>query len=218
MARPNTNYESKRLELIQIAFKIFMEKGYENTTITDILRASGISKGAMYHYFDKKEDILDAVLNYIIDVDEKRYKDIVNDRKIGAIDKVIKIIKSSESEKPQEVIKAREKLSDRQISIFDYRSKELSNRRSLEMISKIIKEGAMSGEFDTIYPEEASELIISFTQSMYECISMSPSLHKINKEVDFFIFILSKSLGIKETALEEMRALLKDQLKSQFLV
>lgn len=100
MARPNTNYESKRLELIQIAFKIFMEKGYENTTITDILRASGISKGAMYHYFDKKEDILDAVLNYIIDVDEKRYEYIVTDSSLGAIEKIIKIIKASESDKP----------------------------------------------------------------------------------------------------------------------
>lgn len=218
MSRPNINFEHKRLELIQIAFKLFMEKGYENTTVNDILKASGISKGAMYHYFDKKEDILDAVLNYVIDIDEKRYEFILDNSDMSAIKKIAEILKASDNEIPQEVIQARSQMSIRAVSIFDYRSRDLSNKRSVEMFLKIIKEGIESGEFDTIYPEETAEMVVSFMQSIYERITEEPSLKKVNNEVDYFIFILSKSLKIEESEIEEIRNLLKKQLVDVFKI
>ncbi len=216
MSRPNTNFENKKLELIKIAFDLFLKKGYEETTISDILKASGISKGGMYHYFDKKEDILDAVLNYIIDIDEKRYDHIINDSKLGAIEKIISVIKIVETEKPIEAIQADEQFSKRPISIFDYRSKKLSARRSLKMLSKIIKEGVESKEFNTIYPNEIAESMVCFTQNIYENINEKPSLEKLNKEVDFFIYIFSTSLGIEQIKVEEIGDLIKEQLKNNF--
>lgn len=41
-----------------------MENGYEETTVSMILKRAGISKGGMYHYFESKNDILEEVLNY----------------------------------------------------------------------------------------------------------------------------------------------------------
>ena len=38
-------------KIIDAAMKLFLEKGYENTTMQDIVEASGMSKGAIYHYF-----------------------------------------------------------------------------------------------------------------------------------------------------------------------
>ncbi len=55
MARPNTHFNNKRDELILIAFQLFTKKGYEETSISDIMKKAEISKGALYHYFTSKE-------------------------------------------------------------------------------------------------------------------------------------------------------------------
>jgi len=51
----------RRGELIDCAQRLFLERGYERTTINDVILATGLSKGAFYHYFRSKEDLLEAI-------------------------------------------------------------------------------------------------------------------------------------------------------------
>ena len=51
-------------KIIDAAMKLFLEKGYENTTMQDIVQASGMSKGAIYHYFKSKQEIVAYLSNY----------------------------------------------------------------------------------------------------------------------------------------------------------
>lgn len=46
----------------QAALELFAEKGYQNTSISDIAKGAGISKGLMYNYFESKEELLRAIL------------------------------------------------------------------------------------------------------------------------------------------------------------
>lgn len=48
--------------------KLFIEKGYEKTTIQDIVDELGMSKGAIYHHFKSKEDIIEAIWTDGVDV------------------------------------------------------------------------------------------------------------------------------------------------------
>jgi len=49
----------KRIDdIINAAIDIFLEKGYENTTVEEIAKKAGVSKGGLYHYFKSKEMIL----------------------------------------------------------------------------------------------------------------------------------------------------------------
>ena len=48
--------------LIDIAFRLFLSKGYENCSMMDLARAAGLSKGAFHHYFPRKSDLLAACL------------------------------------------------------------------------------------------------------------------------------------------------------------
>jgi AcrR family transcriptional regulator len=50
----------RRAEIIDCATALFYEKGYEATTIADILERTKLSKGAFYHHFESKEELLDA--------------------------------------------------------------------------------------------------------------------------------------------------------------
>jgi AcrR family transcriptional regulator len=51
----------RRAELIGCAQRLFLLKGYEKTTINDVIAATGLSKGAFYHHFRSKEDLLEAI-------------------------------------------------------------------------------------------------------------------------------------------------------------
>jgi AcrR family transcriptional regulator len=51
----------RRAELVDCAQRLFLEKGYERTTINDVIAATALSKGAFYHHFRAKEDLLEAI-------------------------------------------------------------------------------------------------------------------------------------------------------------
>jgi AcrR family transcriptional regulator len=51
----------RRAELVDCAQALFLTKGYERTTINDVIAATGLSKGAFYHHFRAKEDLLEAI-------------------------------------------------------------------------------------------------------------------------------------------------------------
>ena len=51
----------RRGELIDCAQRLFLSQGYERTTINEVISATGLSKGAFYHHFRSKEDLLEAI-------------------------------------------------------------------------------------------------------------------------------------------------------------
>ncbi len=51
----------RRAELIDVAQGLFLTRGYERTTINDVINATGVSKGAFYHHFRSKEELLEAI-------------------------------------------------------------------------------------------------------------------------------------------------------------
>ena len=53
--------EEKRQELLNVAEKLFCAKGYEGTSVQDILNVAEMSKGGFYHHFASKEDVLKAL-------------------------------------------------------------------------------------------------------------------------------------------------------------
>ena len=60
MAR-NKYPEETVKKILDVSHRLFREKGYDHTTIQDITDALGMSKGAVYHHFKSKEDILDKL-------------------------------------------------------------------------------------------------------------------------------------------------------------
>ena len=57
MAR-NRHPEQTMERILEEASRLFLQKGFEKTSMQDIMDATGLSKGAIYHHFASKEDIL----------------------------------------------------------------------------------------------------------------------------------------------------------------
>ena len=54
---------ARRAQIIEAAIDCFLEKGYTNTSMSDIIKASGLSSGSIYSHFSGKEDILITAIN-----------------------------------------------------------------------------------------------------------------------------------------------------------
>jgi len=68
MARTQSeNYPEIRKEFLRRSAALFARKGYPNSTISDLAKASGMSRGLLYHYFDSKEAVLNEMLNDHLD-------------------------------------------------------------------------------------------------------------------------------------------------------
>ena len=58
--------ERRKQELLQIAYRMFISRGYENTSVDDIIGEAGIAKGTYYYYFETKEQTLEEVIGMMI--------------------------------------------------------------------------------------------------------------------------------------------------------
>jgi TetR/AcrR family transcriptional repressor of nem operon len=64
--------KSTREAVIEAATRLIHLKGYQNTTLDDVLSASGVGKGNFYHYFRSKEDLGFAILDRFVDAFKER--------------------------------------------------------------------------------------------------------------------------------------------------
>ena len=53
-------------KLIQIAKELFAEKGYANTALEEVVHEAGVTRGALYHHFNSKKDLFEAVLEEVL--------------------------------------------------------------------------------------------------------------------------------------------------------
>jgi AcrR family transcriptional regulator len=100
MPRTKEQYEkirSEKREIIkQTALKLFAEKGYASTSISDIAQTAGISKGLMYNYFKSKEEVLKTIWDEFIDefvamIDPNHDGEITPEEMENFIDKIFEI-------------------------------------------------------------------------------------------------------------------------------
>lgn len=201
MTNKSSPFNSKREEIIQTALQLFMQKGYENTTINNIIGAANISKGGMYHYFKSKEEVLDVVIHHLIDIDMERFDPILSNPKMNAIDKLNTISILSE-DKPEKLTEITDCFSRNPNSLFDYRAEELSKERTIPIIEKVILQGIQEGIFETAYPEEIAKIYLTLVSSIFDYLPKAISMEDIKKRVDACLHVISLALNIHVTMLE----------------
>ena len=213
----SSNLNSKRMEIIQKSLQLFMEKGYEQTTITNIIQAANVSKGGLYHHFTSKEEILDVVIHHLIDEDMKRFTSIQLSKNMNAIEKFNSLFILSES-KPQHLVEIIENSTRYPNSLFHFRAKELSKERSIPSIVNVIEQGIEEKVFYTMYPVEVGEICYILSRSLFENITEDTTVAGIERKVNAFLDVISHSLNINVTQLEptkeSMMRLIHEQVGS----
>jgi AcrR family transcriptional regulator len=78
----------RREAFISTAARLFQTKGYEETSVQDILDALGTSRGAFYHYFDSKGALLDGVVELMVEESMASVTPRLADPDLAAVEKV----------------------------------------------------------------------------------------------------------------------------------
>ncbi len=160
MAR-NKHPEETVNQILNVAYRLFMEKGYEHTAIQDILNnLGGLSKGAIYHHFKSKEEILETVTNRMTEESNKILAKI-RDRKDLTGKEKLKMIFTESLNRPvqEEIFAAAPNISKSPTLLFSM-FRDTVDGVSPNYILPIIREGVADGTIRTDCPEELAELII----------------------------------------------------------
>jgi len=68
---------ARRSEIVGIAAELFASKGYANTTVREIADAAGILSGSLYHHFDSKESMIEALLRDFLERIDAQYRRVI---------------------------------------------------------------------------------------------------------------------------------------------
>jgi AcrR family transcriptional regulator len=69
---------ARRAEIVAIAGELFADRGYANTTVREIADAAGILSGSLYHHFDSKESMIEALLRDFLDRVGREYATVTS--------------------------------------------------------------------------------------------------------------------------------------------
>jgi len=144
-------------KIINTAQDLFLSKGYDETSIQEIVKETGISKGTIFHHFATKEDILAAVLEaYNQNIAEHIKEWLENASPLNAKDKLTHIYNTFYIYAEYTPITniAMQSKSHR-IVIEDLR---MWTNKITPLISDVIREGIVDGSINTLYPDQVAEL------------------------------------------------------------
>ena len=157
----NKNTEETVNLILDVAFGLFMERGYERTSIQDITdNLEGISKGTIYHYFESKEDILVAVTDRITVEQNQMFAEIRNCTDLTGREKLKAIFKESLFRPVQEDIYTVAPDLGNSPKLMFRIFRETIDEAAPNYILPIIEQGISDGSVQTDYPAELAELII----------------------------------------------------------
>ena len=191
--------ELRKKELTQIAYELFLTKGYENTSVDEIISKAGIAKGTYYYYFESKEQTLEEVINMIIDKCVLKAKQVL-DTDLPIEQKFLNVILSlrvsPEEIEFQNVIHIPENI------ILHKKINDRIIKEAVPLLAKIVEEGIELGLFNCDNIEERIKMILIMSNQLFD-----------DKEVDkkcisVFIDTVEKMLGAKSGTLSFIEELI----------
>jgi AcrR family transcriptional regulator len=158
LARPvKKQPEQWKREIIEAAKELFLTKGYEDTSITDIMAAAGGAKGMFYRFFQSKEEVMYALGEQMFSLNNP-FEAVKNRSDLNGLQKIRAMLALDRADEE------REELSTQAISILKdphiLAAAVESNRRILTPLwFELIEEGRRDGSIRTEYARELSELL-----------------------------------------------------------
>ncbi|UCD38250.1 MAG: TetR/AcrR family transcriptional regulator [Fidelibacterota bacterium] len=222
MPRTSKEYNARRQEFLDTAQQLFFQHGYEQTSVNMILDQVGVAKGTFYHYFDSKEDLLNALTDRMVQQALNQLRPIVQDEQLSALDKLNKYFAGSRDFKTEnkELIKAwmRVMYKDENI-ILRHKVRAHNIEIIVPELSKIITQGMEEGIFKVSHPVQTAEMILMLGNDigdvsadlLLELDEKPENYALIEQRIDQFEQVIARILGTPEGSInfQERKELLQ---------
>lgn len=188
----------RKKEILDAAATLFAEKGYDNTSTTDLLEAVGIAKGTLYHHFKSKEAIMDALIERQTDYVLAEARRIAADKSIPVEERMIRTILAlyvdTEETEGNELI---EHLHKPQNALMHQKTKRIIFQSVPPILADILEDGIDQGLYDTPYPLECMEMAMSYLDNILDEDMLELTDTQRLEKIRAFIFSLERLLGVK---------------------
>ncbi|MGR3763131.1 TetR/AcrR family transcriptional regulator [Rossellomorea sp. NS-SX7] len=196
--------EQRRNQLLQAAEEVFIEHGYEHTTMKHVMDKAGVSRGGLYQYFDNKEDLFEAVIG-------EQQKEIIDESLQSMIEEqgscwdALLMTFLGEEKKANDDM---DPLAPSKLEYFitgrnEKRRREHARERyhhAYQITANIIEKGIEAGEFVPRFdPQVIARYIISYVDGLAvdHAILDSESI-KLKEQTELLIEYLRWGLNVKD--------------------
>lgn len=152
--------EERKQEFVDTAERLFLEKGYEQTTVADIVREIEVAQGTFYYYFSSKEEILEAIIEKDITALEENVRQIMSREDANAAIKLNAIVNSiiGISASRKEIM---DYLHEESNAVMHEKMERHTIERLVPLMARVVAQGTESGIFDVQYPTESVEFLLA---------------------------------------------------------
>jgi len=166
MTRVVKKADVRRDEILDVAGRLFVAKGYDATTINDILDEVGIARGTLYHHFRSKEQVLDGLIHRHGDRLLARLNDVAS----SDLPVVPKLLACVAVLSPGDAGDAAliDELGKAPDAALFLKSLDDIQLRLAPAIAQVVEQGVAAGVFHTPYPLEAVRIILAATHSLLD--------------------------------------------------
>ena len=160
MARNKHPEETVNL-ILDVSFRLFMEKGYEHTSIQDIIdHLGGLSRGAIYHHFKSKEELLEAATNRMTAESNQMLAEVRDRKDLTGKEKLKMIFYESINRPVQNDLFTAAPGFHNNPKLFFSLVHDTVTETAIQYIQPIFRQGVADGTIRTEYPEQLAELVM----------------------------------------------------------
>jgi AcrR family transcriptional regulator len=208
-------HTERRNDILDVAERLIYTKGYEQMSIQDILDELNISKGAFYHYFDGKSDLLEALVDRIIDAANQKLIPIVEDPNLSALDKLQRYFDVAmrwKIERREFVIQLLRVWYSDHNAIVRQKIWRTRMREAIGSFVAIFEQGIREGALDILHPEEIGPMVMALFQSLVDALMElllaeplpEDALQRAERIIDAYNGALERLLGAPAGAIRLM--------------
>jgi AcrR family transcriptional regulator len=191
MPRISKEPEERKEEIIEAASKLFEEKGYEETMMSDVAQSIGISQGLPYRYFKSKLELLDAVasrfgaefLKLVLGLKFKQ-----GDSAKEKLDKYFDMVGNIAESRLVSILHKKDN------SEVHRRISENIFRGLIPQLRKLIEEGNSDGSFDCPFPDAAADFLVYGAMSVHEMVQV----RGVKETINIIRHMFYRALGVKQ--------------------
>ena len=198
--------ERRKLELLQIAHRMFISRGYENTSVDEIIEEAGIAKGTFYYYFETKEQLLEEVIGMMIDQETEAARQILK-AEILVPQKIVGIISSLRPAKEEMPIEGA--LMRPENIVMHEKIRRKITEAAVPLLSEAAEQGIAEGIFSCdCVPERVRMLLVISSDTFDEG-------HFTARDISVFIDMTEKLLGAQPGTMAFIRELIRSGQKDE---
>lgn len=167
-------HAAKRDSILDAVEQLIASKGYENLTILDLVAAVGMSKGAFYHYYPSKADVLEALLERRLDQWQALILPIA-ESDASATDRLRSILQAIGVAKWRDrdfVVESLRGLYADENALVHRRTRVGAATRFTPLIATVIEAGVQTGEFRADAAASSARVVVSLLQECADSIGM----------------------------------------------